>query len=323
MMFNHFRPTFGMSPLRWEGRMEALSAFEQAIKEGVGSSRLSATISGARGIGKTALVGEMIDIAQRAGWVVLRPETPRDIIDYFVHTEVPQAIQHVHSLDGRPPGGKRELTAINVAGLKRGVEELINHEGTTFLRRAPRIHLGPLTTDATESVLRGTLEDAKGNPVRFDESGLRAATELSQGYPYLVQIVGYLSWEKTIREHSNTIDYRVLERIHEEAISQLTLQVHSPELQTLTDKELEFVHTMADVHAAHGAPDHGVGEKSYVRIRDIADRLDTTQQALSKTRARLFAKEVITSPRRGMLSFTIPYFPQALKAEGNGITLLQ
>ncbi|WP_296087655.1 ATP-binding protein [uncultured Corynebacterium sp.] len=85
--------------------------------------------------------------------------------------------------------------AFAAAGLTFGVEELLEHEGTTFLRRAQRLELG-LLDDATVAETLHSTATAAGRG--FSERALEEATALVQGYPYLLQLVGALAWTHAV-----------------------------------------------------------------------------------------------------------------------------
>jgi len=72
--------------------------------------------------------------------------------------------------------------ALAMAGLTHGINRLLDLPGTTFLRRARRFELGPLTDDDARAILLATAEDSK--PIDADAADL--AVDIARGYPYLV-----------------------------------------------------------------------------------------------------------------------------------------
>ena len=56
---NPFRPSFGVSPRVLAGREDVIEEFDIGLDEGPGSPMRSVLVSGARGIGKTVLLGEL------------------------------------------------------------------------------------------------------------------------------------------------------------------------------------------------------------------------------------------------------------------------
>lgn len=70
-MPNPFKPTAGATPPLLVGRQPILESFQESIEDGPGSPFLLQLMTGARGVGKTVMLGELGDVAQRNGWAVI------------------------------------------------------------------------------------------------------------------------------------------------------------------------------------------------------------------------------------------------------------
>ncbi|KLU11062.1 ATP-binding protein [Kocuria sp. SM24M-10] len=70
-MPNPFKPTAGATPPLLVGRRPILEAFQESIDDGPGSPYLLQLMTGARGVGKTVMLNELGEVAQRNGWVVI------------------------------------------------------------------------------------------------------------------------------------------------------------------------------------------------------------------------------------------------------------
>ena len=66
---NPFTPTFGQVPLFMAGRNDLLSRMGRAFDQRGRAIELTTLISGARGTGKTSLLGYVAEMAERHGWV--------------------------------------------------------------------------------------------------------------------------------------------------------------------------------------------------------------------------------------------------------------
>ena len=66
---NPFTPTFGQIPLFMAGRNDLLSRMGRAFDQRGRAIELTTLISGARGTGKTSLLGYVAEMAERHGWV--------------------------------------------------------------------------------------------------------------------------------------------------------------------------------------------------------------------------------------------------------------
>jgi hypothetical protein len=70
-MPNPFKPTAGANPPILVGRDDMLDEFEESLDDGPGSPARLCRITGARGVGKTALLAELAERARPRGWVLL------------------------------------------------------------------------------------------------------------------------------------------------------------------------------------------------------------------------------------------------------------
>ena len=109
---NHFRPSFGMSPLYLAGRADWIRQFQLSLFEPGNPLRVS-LISGPRGIGKTVLLNEFEDTASSYGWVVLRASPRPNMIHHLMETVIPTALNKL--LD--QPATKRKISSLNIAGV--------------------------------------------------------------------------------------------------------------------------------------------------------------------------------------------------------------
>lgn len=365
---NPFRPAFGIAPRVWAGRTVILDTYAAALHSFPGDQARTLVISGLRGIGKTALVNELEDLAKQQGWLILRVHaTDKEPITTLVETTIPTlleqhspptkrtitgatiagigAIQTTINEPNRPvptlnsqlraltgllkPHGTGIVISIDevqhanpddlaviatayqdlirdgidisfiVAGLSRGVDALLQHPGTTFIRRGLRVELTPLTPDEAQKTL---IETAKDSVVSMDEKAAASAAQFAQGHPYLLQLIGSLSWAHARSHNIDIILPEHVDQVKATAISSLGMQVHQPELKYLTQAETKFVEAMAkamtDTHQA--------------AISEVAKILGKPVTSLSDVRAKLLLKEVISVPAHGKLSFRLPYFKEYL-----------
>lgn len=109
-MENPFRPTAGATPPELIGRKGMLDEFEYSLRLGSGAPGLLTIITGARGIGKTALLSAAQDKATEQGWIVIsETATPG-----FVGRIGESMRRHGEELDRGP--AKRKITGLGAAG---------------------------------------------------------------------------------------------------------------------------------------------------------------------------------------------------------------
>ena len=183
--------------------------------------------------------------------------------------------------------------AFAAAGLPDGVAALLQHPGTTFLRRAQHITLAPMSPQDTASVLENT---AREGSVDFSGPVLDRAAATTRGYPFLVQLLGYHLFEQA-SGGGGTVTERHLEAVTPDVLDTLGSLVHEPALLHVPQSEQDYLAAMAEVQTGQDA----------VPSAAVAKRLGKTAQQVSMARQRLIDRELIYSPRRGYLNFVIPH----------------
>ncbi|MCO4263758.1 ATP-binding protein [Pseudarthrobacter sp. MDT3-26] len=225
-MRNPFRPTAGARPPDLIGRPGILDAFGNRLAQG---SSTSTIITGARGVGKTVMLGAAQDLAGRSGWEVISEtatpgvagrieESLRRLIAARCGPPEPGLLEDTQTLFERLRGagmgliitideihavGNGDLprlaaftedgAALVVAGLPSEVSGLLNEDPAAFLRQAERIVLHNVdVADVEESFARTFAAGGFDAPA----GAVRQAAEATAGYPFLVQLVGYFLWKE-------------------------------------------------------------------------------------------------------------------------------
>lgn len=107
---NPFRPTAGATPPELIGREGMLDEFEYGLGLGSGAPGLLTIITGARGIGKTALLSAAQDKARQQGWIVVSETATPGFVGRIGET----MRLNLEELGPGPAG--RRITALGVAG---------------------------------------------------------------------------------------------------------------------------------------------------------------------------------------------------------------
>ena len=188
--------------------------------------------------------------------------------------------------------------AVVFAGIPSSVSSLLSDEaGTnpiTFLRRANRINLGPISDDAVEIGLTAPT-DAIG--VTWNADALARAVTACGGYPFMVQLVG--QWSFFYRS-GTVIDLSAAEKGIAKAQEKLGILVHEPALADLSPRDREFLLAMAE--------DDGPST-----IGDIAERTGMSASNASNYRRRLLDAQIIAQNPGNTLTFTLPYLREYLR----------
>jgi hypothetical protein len=110
-MENPFRPTAGATPPDLVGRRgEVLDEFAYGLRIGSGAPSLLTIFTGARGIGKTVMLGAAEDLAIASGWAVVSATATGGFL-----RRIGEAMRRLTNELGDGPTGRR-VTALSVAG---------------------------------------------------------------------------------------------------------------------------------------------------------------------------------------------------------------
>jgi len=107
---NPFRPTAGAEPPQLIGRAGVLDEFVYGLRIRSGAPGLLTIFTGARGIGKTVMLGEAEDAARTQGWVVISETATRGFMG-----RIGESMRTATEELGEGPAGRR-VTAITAAG---------------------------------------------------------------------------------------------------------------------------------------------------------------------------------------------------------------
>ncbi len=171
-----------------------------------------------------------------------------------------------------------------MTGLFENIYELQNEKSLTFLYRAPKVRLRPLSEGMIakkyESIFSLTSEEA------------RAMAKETKGYPFAFQVLGYLCWKNKAKwteildEYSQYLEEYVYEKVWSE--------------MSINDQKV----ITAVAHSKSG------------KVSDIRELADKDSRNFGVYRDRLIKKGVIAASSYGYLEFTLPRFREfVLKME--------
>lgn len=109
-MENPFRPTAGATPPDLIGRGGVLDEFAYGLRIGSGAPGLLTIFTGARGIGKTVMLGAAEDLAVAGGWAVVSETATGGFLG-----RIGEAMRRLTNELGDGPTGRR-VTGVSVAG---------------------------------------------------------------------------------------------------------------------------------------------------------------------------------------------------------------
>lgn len=210
------------------------------------------------------------------------------------------AVQHViaDSDESDIPDADKKDVAIVFAGLSYMVNELLDNKVTTFLRRAMRRELD---NTPLPDVKNAFMETVAASDKTISEADALEAARRSDGYPYMVQLIGYYMWQSAQRRSSVVIDAQDVETGTADALLAFDDAVCAPALDGKTSAERLFLHAMAQDFP------------NPTRVGDLMARTHRSRSWVSKYRMILIKDKLIRATGHGELSFAVPHLGEYLQ----------
>lgn len=184
---------------------------------------------------------------------------------------------------------EKRNVAVLMAGLPHSVNMLLLDKHTSYLRRAFRRDLEPIDINDVAYSVRETIENAGR---RIDDEALLMASEYSQGYAYLIQLIGYHMWRQS---DNTTIAPGDVESAKSFAAREMKRTIFDAVFYELSEREKEFVIQMA-------------GKGTKCKTSEIAQAMGISTNNGMQLRRRLIERNVIKDDGHGFVSFDIPMF---------------
>lgn len=184
--------------------------------------------------------------------------------------------------------GEDRKVALVMAGLPSRVSSLVSDESISFLRRACRRNFGRIPDADVAEALRATIEE--GGRTIGDEA-LDAAVEAIDGFPYMMQLVGYRTWAQHPAEKEITL--QDVERGIEGARRDFRERVLDATYYDLSPGDMRLLEAM-------------LADPRESRLVDLAERMGESSSYVSTYKKRLVEQGVIGERGRGMVAFELP-----------------
>lgn len=186
------------------------------------------------------------------------------------------------------------------AGLPTMVEDVINDNVLTFLRRAERKHLGDVALPSVKQAFAATIHD---NGKMASDEVLDMLTQATNGYPFMIQLVGYWTWraaDTTPSSDTTTITPDMARKGISQAKIKLGDMVHGPAIDKLSSMSRDYLLAMAQ--------DDGPSATN-----EIAKRLERGPQYANVYRTQLIKEDIIYQSSYGHVDFKLPYLRDYLR----------
>ena len=183
------------------------------------------------------------------------------------------------------------------AGLPSMISDVINGKTLTFLRRAVPFELKAVELDEVADSLAVTI---RRTGLDISDSVAALLARETQGYPFLIQLVGYQVWQGAKRRSSSLIDEEIAEKGAAAARIRFDAAVIEPALQRVSPAGMRYLLAMASE-----------GDEE-IATSGVLERLGKSASQVSVIRSRLLKDSLIEAPGYGRLRFAIPYMADYL-----------
>lgn len=204
------------------------------------------------------------------------------------------ALQHVirdQDLSDLPDSEKHGV-AFAFAALPSLMDELLHDKVLTFLRRSLQRDLSdillPDVRDAYIEVVEGS-----GKSISLENAFL--AARFANGYPYMIQLVGYYMWRAAEARGSQEVEERDVRAGSIDAEIAFEDAVCAPLFSGLTAAQKLFVSAVA------------IDDPEPARMADIAHRVARSASWASKYRASLIQEKVVEPVGHGLVRLSTPH----------------
>lgn len=169
------------------------------------------------------------------------------------------------------------------AGPPSMIESVFNGKTLAFLRRAFPFDLEAVAVTEVSYSLEETIETS-GMELKPGIAGQLA--EATQGYPFMIQLIGYYAWQPARRAQTNVIGEEEAERGIATARERFCAMVIKPALQRIPPTCIAYLLSMASL-----------GQICSTSM--AADDLNKTSQQVCSIRSRLLREAIIEAPSSG------------------------
>jgi hypothetical protein len=182
--------------------------------------------------------------------------------------------------------------ALLMAGLPNSVNDVLNDKVLTFLRRAHRVELKNIDAKAVEIAYDQAFYQAGRG---FINNSLKESALATEGYPYLIQLLGYFLFNSG----EKALDNRLVRQSLELSKIELFKNVHDLLFQEMSARDRDFLFAMAE-------------DTEQSDFGTIRERLGVSAGYASKYRERLLASGMVKAVAHGKLTFAPPYLREYL-----------
>ena len=174
-----------------------------------------------------------------------------------------------------------------MTGLYKNIRSLQSAKNMTFLKRTPRIDIGPLGLNSISKKYEKIIG------VSFEEAVNLA--KITKGYSYAYSLLGNIIWDSEDKKNDSKIVHELIDILEQRSYDQIWNE--------LTDKEKEFLIYMAEAKNI---------DSDTVPVSEIVRRSNDSSALINEYRNRLIENGLIYAPKHGSIAFVLPFFDESI-----------
>ncbi|MBE5970052.1 MAG: ATP-binding protein [Lachnospiraceae bacterium] len=174
-----------------------------------------------------------------------------------------------------------------MTGLYKDIKSLQTHKNMTFLKRAPRINLGPLDLNMIAKRYASIFD------ISFEDAAKMA--KITKGYSYAYSLLGNIYWEK---RDSLSLDDMIIQ-----LKDILEDRVYSQVWAELTGAEKEFIKAMNNCIEDNNQK---------AKVGDVVNLLQKAPAQVNEYKSRLVETGIIDAGERGYIEYSLPFFGETV-----------
>ena len=188
---------------------------------------------------------------------------------------------------------EKRNVALLMAGLPGSVIQMFQRPSISFLRRAFKRTLDPISLPEVRTVIKKTVEIANRE---IEKEALDIAAESTGGMPFLIQLIGYHSFNQSNKKVITKNDVLTGISDAEEDMENMILDAT---INEISETDIRFLLAMLD-------------DQEVSRISDIASRMEVSLSYAGHYRKRLITQGIISESGRGKVTFNMPMLKELL-----------
>lgn len=188
---------------------------------------------------------------------------------------------------------EKRNVALIMAGLPNNVVQMFNNSSISFLRRAFRRTLDPITYPEVRATIKKTVELSDRE---IEKNALDIAVESTKGYPFMIQLIGYHAFNQS---NKKTITDKDVAAGISDAEQDMESMILDASVNDLSDTDIRFLLAMLQ-------------DADESQMSNIALRMGVSPSYASHYKRRLVNQGILAEAGRGKVVFSMPMFKEML-----------